>query len=134
MRKVLVVFIATILIAATAYSLYQQTKSDYESIFPRKLEDLTLVNYETGEKAIDNIKRLHRVGANIEVLEGYTAVYKGYGNNFVYVWVAEAATHDEAYRLLESMNVKIGYGDGFTRPKTLNLPAIKSPAVYYVEG
>jgi hypothetical protein len=81
-----------------------------KSIFTERLGDMTLIRYETGEAAAQEIKNIYGL-KDIPLAKGYYAVYTG-RNATLRIWVAEAENHNVANEAFNAMNSMLGGSTG----------------------
>ncbi len=133
------------------YVLYQP-QSVRKGIFTEKLGDMTLVEYDTKEKATKEISNIYGL-KDIPLTKGYSAVYAGM-NGTMRIWVVESDDHNIIDEAFNSMNSKLGAPTGheeigqveshdehpdimnstFTRPVRVDIPDLARPKVYMIQS
>jgi hypothetical protein len=103
--------IYAILIVVAVLIIYISFQSDTrKSIFTERLGDMSLMYYETGDAAAQEITNIYGL-KDIPLAKGYYAVYSG-RNGTMRVWVAEAPDHNTANDAYNAMNSKLGSSGG----------------------
>ncbi len=106
MKKVyILIIVAAVLAVAFLYS-----SDAKKSIFTEKVGDMTLIRYETGEAAAQQISSMYGL-KDIPLAKAYSAVYKS-GKGTMRMWVAEAPDHNAANDAFDSMNSMLGGSTG----------------------
>lgn len=106
MKKVyIIIIVAAVLAVAFLYS--SDTK---KSIFTEKVGDMTLIRYETGDTAAQQISKMYGL-KDIPLEKAYSAVYKS-KKGTMWMWVAEAPDHNIANDAYNSMNSMLGGKSG----------------------
>ncbi|TAK32635.1 MAG: hypothetical protein EPO21_14900 [Chloroflexota bacterium] len=122
--------IVALIVAAVGAGLYQltieQTGSDQALAVPGLIGGYRLTDVVRGEEAITQLRQLH--GKDI----GMTAGWIGFYQQNATVWVAAAGSEAQATQLLDSMNRRIGAGNGpFTNLQQQN---VNGQTIYTVVG
>ena len=152
------VYIAIIVVAVLAVIFLYQTVPK-KSIFTEKVGDMTLIRYETGEIAAQQISKMYGL-KEIPLAKAYSAVYAS-GKGTMRIWVAEAPDHNIANDAYNSMNSMLGgksghegheysgdvgqteshenHGEGlinnnFTAPVKLDIMEFEIPEVYVMNA
>ncbi len=99
--------IYALLIVAAVFAVYFAIQSDArKSIFTERLGDMSLMYYETGDAAAQEIKNIYGL-KDIPLAKGYSAVYSG-RNGTMRIWVAEAPDHNIANDAYNAMKSALG--------------------------
>lgn len=93
--------------------------------FPKKIADLKLSEFLSGQQAIESINKLH--GTKIDVVNGYVARYGANNENKkVEIWVSEAKSEQAAAKQIEVMTKRIMEGsDTFSKPSVMQIKGTK---------
>lgn len=106
MKKVhIIAIVAAVLVLAIIYQPEAR-----KSIFTERLGDMSLIGYETGEVAAQEIKNIYGL-KDIPLAKGYSATYMG-RNGTLRIRVAEAPDHNTANDAFDSMNSMLGSSGG----------------------
>lgn len=106
MKKVhIIAVVASVLVLAFIYQPEAR-----KSIFTERLGDMTLIGYETGEVAAQEIKDIYGL-KDIPLAKGYSATYMG-RNGTMRIWVVEAGDHNIANDAFNAMNSMFGSSGG----------------------
>ncbi len=106
MKKVhIITIVAAVLVLAFIYQPEAR-----KSIFTERLGDMSLIGYETGEVAAQQIKNIYGL-KDVPLAKGYSAVYMG-RNGTLRIWVAEAPDHNIANDAFNAMNSMLGSPGG----------------------
>lgn len=107
MKKVVyaVIIVAAVLVLAFVY--HPETR---KSIFTERLGDMSLIRYETGDVAAQEIKNIYGL-KDIPLAKGYSAVYMG-RNGTLRIWVVEALDHNTANDAFNAMSSMLGASGG----------------------
>lgn len=107
MKKIHIVIIVGAVILVSVFSgIFEPRKS----IFPEKLGDMTLVRYETGDVAKQQISNMFALKA-IPLGKGYLAVYRS-SKGTMRIWVSEPYDHNVANAAFTAMNSLLGGPSG----------------------
>ncbi len=101
---------AVIIIAAVLVLAFIYQPEARKSIFTERLGDMSLIRYETGEVAAQEIKNMYGL-KDIPLAKGYSATYMG-RNGTLRIWVAEAPDHNVANSAFDTMNSMLGSSGG----------------------
>ncbi|MDP3106028.1 MAG: hypothetical protein Q8M95_15655 [Candidatus Methanoperedens sp.] len=103
MNKIRIVIIVAAVILVTVFSgIFEPRKS----IFTEKLGDMTLIRYETGEAAAQQISNMFAL-KTIPLGKGYSAMYRG-SKGTMRIWVSEPNDHNVANAAFTGMNSALG--------------------------
>lgn len=106
MKKVhIITIVAAVLVLAFIYQPEAR-----KSIFTERLGDMSLIGYETGEVAAQEISNIYGL-KDIPLAKGYSATYMG-RNGTLRIWVAEAPDHNTANDAFNAMNSMLGSPGG----------------------
>ncbi len=106
MKKVhIITIVAAVLVLAFTYQPEAR-----KSIFTERLGDMSLIGYETGEVASQEISNMYGL-KDIPLAKGYSATYMG-RNGTLRIWVAEAPDHNAANDAFNAMNSMLGSSGG----------------------
>jgi len=106
MKKVYIV----IIVAAVLAVAFLYPSGAKKSIFTEKVGDMTLIRYETGEAAAQQISSMDGL-KDIPLAKAYSAVYKS-KNGTMRMWVVEAPDHNAANDAFNAMNTMLGGSTG----------------------
>ncbi len=106
MKKVHIIIIAVAVLAV----IFLYSTVAKKSIFAEKLGDMTLIRYETGDIAAQQISKMYGL-KDIPLEKAYSAVYKS-KRGTMWMWVAEAPDHNIANDAYNSMNSMLGGKSG----------------------
>ncbi|VVB85930.1 Uncharacterised protein [uncultured archaeon] len=106
MKKVHIVIIVAAVLVISFIFLSDSKKS----IFTEKPGDMTLIRYETGEAAAQQISSMYGL-KDIPLEKAYSAVYRS-KNGIMRIWVAEAPDHNTANDAFNAMNSMLGGSTG----------------------
>lgn len=107
MNKIRIVIIVVAVILVTVFSgIFEPRKS----IFTEKLGDMTLIRYETGEAAAQQISNMFALKA-IPLGKGYSAMYRS-SKGTMRIWVSEPYDHNVANAAFTGMNSGLGGPSG----------------------
>jgi hypothetical protein len=107
MNKIHIVIIAAAVILVSVFSgIFESRKS----IFTEKLGDMTLIRYETGDVAAQQISNMFALKA-IPLGKGYLAVYRS-SKGTMRIWVSEPYDHNVANAAFTAMNSLLGGPSG----------------------
>ncbi len=106
MKKIYII----IIVASVLALIFLYPTSAKKSIFTEKLGDMTLIRYETGETAGQQISKMYGL-KDIPLEKAYSAVYKS-KRGTMWMWVAEAPDHNAANDAFNSMNSMFGGSTG----------------------
>jgi len=106
MKKVHVItIVAAVLVLAFIYQPEAR-----KSLFTERLGDMSLIRYETGKVAAQEIKNIYGL-KDIPLAKGYSATYMG-RNGTMRVRVVEASDHNIANDAFNAMNSMLGASGG----------------------
>jgi hypothetical protein len=153
MKKVYII----ILMAAVLAVIFLYPSAAKKSIFTEKVDDMTLIRYETGEVAAQQISNMYGL-KDIPLAKAYSAVYMS-SKGTMRMWVVEAPDHNAANDAFNSMNSMFGgstghdehensgqtdsyksHGDAgmmnnnFTKPVKLDITEFEKPDVYTMKA
>lgn len=118
----------------SARVILQRMKEEQKlaGLFPKTLQDMSLIDSYTGERAVKEIEGLH--GSKFRIAKGYVASYSdSNGSKKASFWVSESDSAEEAKGLLAKMLDVIEKDDTpFSVPKDITIEDIET--VVYVEG
>jgi len=106
MKKLYIIIIVVALLAVT----FLYSSGAKKSIFTEKVGDMTLIRYETGEVAAQQISSMYGL-KDIPLAKAYSAVYKS-EKGTMRIWVAEAPDHNAANDAFNAMNSMLGGSTG----------------------
>ncbi|MDO8726836.1 MAG: hypothetical protein Q7J35_12275 [Candidatus Methanoperedens sp.] len=106
MKKIYIIIIVAAVLAVSFLYLPGAKKS----IFTEKVGDMTLIRYETGETASQQISNMYGL-KDVPLAKAYSAVYKS-NRGTMRMWVAEAPDHNAANDAFNSMNSMLGGSTG----------------------
>lgn len=107
MKKIHVVIIVGAVILVSVFSgIFEPRKS----IFTEKLGGMTLIRYETGDVAAQQISNMFALKA-IPLGKGYSAVYRS-SKGTMRIWVSEPYDHNVANAAFTTMNSLLGGPSG----------------------
>ncbi len=99
-----------IIVAALLAVLFPYLTDSRKSIFTENLGDMTLIRYDTGEVASQQISGIYGL-KDIPLAKAYSAVYAG-RNGTMRILVAEAPDHNAANDAFNAMNSMLGASTG----------------------
>ncbi len=106
MKKVYIV----IIVAAVLAAIFLYPTGAKKSIFTEKVGDMTLIRYETGDTAAQQISKMYGL-KDIPLAKAYSAVYTS-KKGTMRIWVAEPPDHNIANDAYNSMNSMLGGKSG----------------------
>lgn len=106
MKKIYIIIIVAAVLAVS----FLFSSDAKKSIFTEKVGDMTLIRYETGETAVQQISKMYGL-KDIPLAKAYSAVYKS-RKGTMRIWVAEAPDHNIANDAYNSMNSMLGGKSG----------------------
>lgn len=95
----------------------------------KTIAGLSLVDWQTGQTAMDNIHHLHRM--NIDVEEGLVAHYQAKGKKQVVIWASLSKSEEDADKLLKLMVERMPQSRVFTK---MAARTINTVSMHYVFG
>jgi len=106
-------------------------------VFPAQIQDLDLIQKDSGPQARGMISKLH--GTAISIKEGYIGEYGGPAGQII-IWISESNSNDDAIKLFDIMDRKIAaaqksgssgeaQGPPFTDRRTMKLEGLDVVAV-----
>ncbi len=106
MKKIYIIIgVAALLVASFLY-----ISDSRKSFFPDRIGDMTLVRYETGNTAAQQVSDMYGL-KEIPLAKAYSAVYRS-SSSTMRIWVAEAPDHNTANDAFNAMNSMLGGSTG----------------------
>ena len=102
----IVIIVVAVILVSVFFGFFESRKS----IFTERLGDMTLIRYETGEAAVQQISNMFAL-KDIPLAKGYSAVYRS-SKGTMRMWVAEPPDHNVANDAFKAMNSMLGGSSG----------------------
>src|SRR3990170_8808994 len=98
----IVIIVVAVILVSVFFGFFESRKS----IFTERLGDMTLIRYETGEAAVQQISNMFAL-KDIPLAKGYSAAYRS-SKGTMRMWVAEPPDHNVANDAFKAMNSMLG--------------------------